>query len=234
MSDDPLIELLILYLTTPSSNFYLSKLIQQSSSPVLEPLSIDNISLGNQSILGVKLSLKLQNAEVAGLSSIQIKETAGKPDIQVNGNRVTFEAQHPNTQSPPIGVPPILTINSGFIVTPESGPEITGTIVITVNAFSIQGVFSAASSDGHADKVIIDFKSLDMNTQATPDNININLKIHSAFSSFINQILKQPPILEKIVDGIKNKLNAENVLSSISQQATKAARSALSSSRLGK
>lgn len=233
MSEDPIIKLLIVFLTTPSSNFYIAKLIQQSKSPVLEPLQAANINLGSQNILGVSIALDLQNVNVAGLANIQIAESDGKPQIQVNGSDVKFTAEHPNTQAPPTGVPKRLTLQSNFIATPASSPKISGSATITVNEFSLEGEFSATSSDGSADKVNIDFKRLQIDAAASANNITIDLKLNSTFAPFINQILKQAGVLSRIIEGVQQTLNSANVLSSISQAATQAARTALADKLVG-
>ncbi|GAB5447536.1 hypothetical protein [Gymnodinialimonas sp.] len=232
MAEDPVVKLLIVFLTTPSSNFYLSKLLGQSTSPKLEPLAAGNISLGSQPVAGIPFDMSLSNVVITGLSSIQVAKSGGAPEISVSGSRVAFTAEHPNTEAPPPGVPSQLTLEGNFKAS-GAGTKLDGTFKVTVADLTIKGAFDATSSNGQASGVVVDFKSLDLNVPATTQNVKITLGLNSNFTAFINEILNTPDIIAQIMGAVKSELSSPTILSGLSQAATQGARSALADSPLG-
>lgn len=231
MSEDPVVKLLIVFLTTPSSNFYLSKLIGQSTSPKLEPLAAGNIALGTQDIMGVGFDMSLSNVVITGLSSIQVAKSGGAPAISINGDMVSFTAEHPNTEAPPPGVPPLLTLTGDFLAS-AAGTNLQGTFEVTVADLTIDGVFRATSSNGQPSGVNVDFQSLALSVPATTDNVKITLGLNSSFTLFINKLLNSPAIISKIMTAVKGELNTPSILNGLSQAATQGARAALANSPL--
>lgn len=224
-------QLLIIYLTTPPSDFYLSKIVRSSSNPTLEPFTASELSLGSQSVLGVSMALSLQNISIQGLSNVQIKKNNGKPVITVNGNDVNFVAEMPNTEAPPDNVPNQLTISAGLLVVPDGTPSFKGGLYITIKSSELTGNFTATSSDGTAGQVQVNYTSLAIGAVADKSNITITLTLDSAdsqMSPFISSILNQNAILSRIVSGVADALNQPNILQAISQYSTIAARNVLS------
>ena len=120
MSQDPVVSLIITFLTTPATDFYLPKMLAKSKDPSLEPYTTSSIDLGSQNIMGLNMKLALKNVGITGITNVQIKKIGGKPDIQVVGEQVTFTAVRPNTEAPPPGVPTVITFNSDFeVVVPD-------------------------------------------------------------------------------------------------------------------
>jgi hypothetical protein len=227
MATNPFAQLLILYLTTPSSDFYLSKLVKNATNPTIEPFSTSNIDLGSQTILGVTMALSLQNVVIQGLSSVQVAIQGGQPEVTVNGNDVHFVAQTPNTQAPPPGIPSQLTLTGVLLVVPSGTPQFSGNLTVTNQATTVTGDFTATSQDGTAQTVNISFSSITLGAAATTSNMSIQLKMDNPLSSFINSLLNQPPILQKIVSAVEGEVSQASVLSALSAYATQAARSAL-------
>ena len=119
-------------------------------------------------------------------------------------------------------------MESDFVVTPEGEPPLPqGHIQVLVNDFKLIGDFEATSPDGKPENVVIAFNSFLVEAAATSDNIKIKLTLDSTFTPFINQILNSPAVLQRIVDGVKGKVNSPDILRSISEAGTQAARSAL-------
>lgn len=234
MNQDPIVSLIILYLTQPLSDFYLPKLIMGAHDPNLEPFNSSRIDLGTQNVMGMPMHLALENLEIEGLSHIEIaKEADQHPRIEVQDSEVTFYAIRPNTEAPPPNVPMKLDIFSDFIISiPGRGALPAGQIQITVAHTTVKGVFDATSTDGSADSVKIGFKSLKIIAAANNSNMHVNIKLQSAFVKMINAVLNQPATLQKILDGLNEKLKDHAVLEAISKEATAAARSALKESLL--
>ena len=228
MATDPIIQLLIQFLTKPQSDFYLSKVLMKMDDPKLEPFTFVNLDLGTQTILGLNFRFNLPVGSISGIPNLQIEKEGGVPRIIVDGNNVKFWAEHPNTEAPPPGVPDVLTMESDFVVTPEGEPPLPqGHIQVLVNDFKLIGDFEATSPDGKPENVVIAFNSFLVEAAATSDNIKIKLTLDSTFTPFINQILNSPAVLQRIVDGVKGKVNSPDILRSISEAGTQAARSAL-------
>lgn len=227
MSSNPFNQLLIVFLTTPSSNFYLSKLILGSTNPTLEPFNISEIDLGKQNILGTNIAIALTKLHVTGISNIQVEKKGGKPVITINGNDVTFVAQTPNTEAPPKNIPKEIILKSDLNITSDGVPPIVGSITIQVKTSTITGDFTATSSDGTPKTVNVDFTKLGLSATSNNDNIAIKINLNSPFSSFITSIFNQSVIQQKIISAIGSQINQSSVLKAISKYSTEAARNAL-------
>jgi hypothetical protein len=228
MSSNPFIDLLILYLTTPSSDFYLSKLIGGSKNPTLEPFTAAEVSLGTQTIAGISMALSLQNLIIQGISNVQVQKNNGVPVITVNGNNVSFAAQTPNTEAPPPNVPGALTLTALLNIVPSSTPPFSGYLTVTINQSTLLGNFTATSNDGTPQQVVVNFSQLTFNAAAAPSNMTVTLVMSNPLAPFINSILNQPAVLQKIISGVQGELSQANVLQALSQFATQAARTVLS------
>lgn len=223
-----LAQLLILYLTTPQTDFYLSKIIKKSKDPTLEPYDITQLNVGSPSILGQPIDIAFKSVNIQGLSNIQIAKKDGKPDIQVAGDVVTFHAVRPNTEAPPAGVPTALTVNAQLELTANQQPSPLVPVVVTIDHGKLNGVFSATGDAAKADSVEITFTSASVTARESPDNIHFDL---SHFESFlrpqVESYLKQKSTLKTLVDKMNAELAKPSVLASLSKSGTEAARGAL-------
>lgn len=227
MAQDIYAQLLILYLTSPKSDFYLSKLISGSVNPTLEPFEASFLDLGTQLILGEKMDFSLLNLKVIGVSNVQVEKKGGNPIINVNGENVAFTAITPNTEAPPSNVPSELTMICTVKVTPVDTPSFSGGLTVTVKTATIGGEFNVISKQDTVATVGINFSKLLIDAQADSSNIKIDLKMDSPYVAFIESILSQSNVLSKIVSVIGSKVNEPDVLKAISGYATLAARKAL-------
>lgn len=227
MATNPFAQLLILYLTTPSSDFYLSKLVKNSQNPTVEPFNAGTISLGSQTILGVSMALSLQNVVIQGLSNVQVAVQDGQPEVTVNGDAVHFVAQTPNTQAPPPGVPSQIVLTGVLQVVPVGTDPFSGNLTVTINSTTVTGDFTATSTDGTPATVNITFTAVNLSAAATTTNMSVQLQMSNPLSTFINTVLNQPAILQKIVTAVQGQVNQPPVLSALSTYATQAARQAL-------
>lgn len=227
MASNPFNQLLIAYLTTPSSDFYLSKLILGSTNPTLEPFKASKVDLGNQNILGTEIAITLTNLDVVGISNVQVEKKDAKPVITISGNDVTFIAQTPNTEAPPKNIPKEITLTSDLNLISNGVPPIVGTITIQIKTSTITGSFVATSSDGTPQTVNVDFTKLGLSATSDNQNIAININVNSPLSSFINSVFSQAIIQQKIITAIGSQINQPPVLQAISKYSTEAARKAL-------
>lgn len=227
MSSNPFVDLLILYLTTPSSEFYISKLIGGSTNPTLEPFTAQEADLGSQTIAGITMALSLQNLVVSGISNVQVQKNGGVPVITVNGSDVTFTAQAPNTEAPPPNVPSALTLTAIVNIVPSSTPAFSGNLTVTINQSTLVGNFTATSNDGTPQQVEIDFTQLNYTAAANTSNMSVSLVMSNPLAPFITSLLNQPAVLQKIIGAVQGELSQQGILQSLSQFATQAARQVL-------
>lgn len=225
-----LANLLVLYLTTPATDFYVTKIIQKSSNPTLEPFNTNNIDLGSFSVMGSALSVSLESLSIRGLSNIQIAKENSKPKITINGDQITFYAVRPNTEAPPTGIPPNLIINTQIKITSDGDASPLVPIVITVLNGNLVGVFNASGDASIPDTVRIKFTIATVQADATPANITFDLSQLDSFTKpMIEGYLNQTSTLTMLIQKLNGELASQSVLNSLSQGATQAAQSTLQS-----
>jgi hypothetical protein len=225
-------DILIVYLTMPESDFYLSKMLAKSTNPSLEPFQATNVDVASLSFFGQTIDIKLQDFSIAGLTNIQIEQESGKPKIEINGDTVTFVATLPNTEAPPVGVPTKLTAQGNLLIVAggEASPLVP--ITITVNSGQLKGSFSATGDPSQPNSVNITFTKLDITTEATSSNIVVDLsQLNSMFKPQVEELLKKSPTLQNLVQELNRQVNdaPSSVLASVSSAATQAAQQALKS-----
>ncbi|MCY4045397.1 MAG: hypothetical protein OXE99_09975 [Cellvibrionales bacterium] len=223
-------QLLIIYLTTPASDFYLSKMLAKSTDPSLEPFTADTIDAGSFEFFGQSIDVSLTQLSIAGITNIQIEKNNGAPNIQVDGDQVTFVAERPNTEAPPANVPTDL-VATGLLEITASGSESPAVpVTVTVKTGELTGVFNAIGDPMTPSSVAIDFTKLTLTTEATSSNIVVDLsQLDSVFKPQVDNLLKQPSTLASLVEKINEQINAQSVLTSVSGGATTAAQGALQS-----
>jgi hypothetical protein len=217
---------LIMFLTSPSSDFYVPKLIRQSKSPPLEPFTQARNDLGEHRIEGMQMSIVLTNLKARGLSNIEVK----KENIHLSGDQVAFAAHHPNTEAPlPADVPAELKISTDISVTLQGTNEpLPGSLDMTVKHFTLNGVFNATLERPNAwNTAVTIFTRLQLEAEANASNVQVVVNIDSAFASLINEALGQPNVVSMVLEKVNQDLNTPPVLSEVSAHGTTAARSAL-------
>ena len=223
-------QILIVYLTMPASDFYLSKMLAKSTNPSLEPFKADKVDAGSFSFFGQTVDIKLQDFSIAGLTNIQIEKENGQPKIEINGDTVTFVATLPNTEAPPADVPTKLTAQGNLLIIAggEASPLVP--ITITVNSGQLKGTFSATGDPSQIDSVKINFTNLDITTETTSSNIVVDLsQLDSMFKPQVENLLQKPSTLEDLVQELNKQINEQSVLAAVSSAGTQAAQQALKS-----
>jgi hypothetical protein len=225
MTDNAFAELLVIYLTTPSTDFYLSKLLGNASNPRLEPLTIPYIDLGKKTIMGESLRFELKNLVVNGLSNVEVSKNNDVPKVIVNGNLVDFSAQLPNKEAPPAGISSSLTISAQLVITDDS--PMYGTITIVINSSALTGTFKATSSDGSVQKCEVVFSKFNVSADTGAGNFKITVNLNDPLSGFISAVLNQPGLVSQMVGSVNAQINQPPILKSLSDYATTAARTSL-------
>ncbi|WP_424101155.1 hypothetical protein [Moorena producens] len=223
-------QILILYLTMPASDFYLSKMLAKSTNPSLEPFKADKVDVASLSFFGQTIDIKLQDFSIAGLTNIQIEKENGQPKIEISGDTVTFVATLPNTEAPPAGVPTKLTAQGNLLMIAggEASPLVP--ITITVTSGQLQGTFTATGDPSQSNTVSITFTNLDITTEATSSNIVVDLsQLDSIFKPQVEELLQKPSTLEDLVKELNKQVNQQSVLAAVSSAGTQAAQDALKS-----
>lgn len=227
-SPSPICELLVNYLITPGSDFYLSTILYSSSGNSLDPLSISNIDLGTFTIEGVPVGVEFSDVSVRGLSNVQVIMNGDQPDVTIDGSTVTFNATLPNVQQGyqrPPSVPTTLQLNGTLNVTIGGEAMPSGTISATVNTIS-DAVAVWTLTDG-GNLITITFSSASVTADTTTSNMKITVSIDSGFGPTLNQILNTPQVYSLIIQQLNDELAQSSILSQLSQTATNAARKAL-------
>lgn len=229
MASEATIKLLIIYLTKPQTAFYLSKIILKADSPRLEPYQAAGLDLGELEVAGLRVGVKLANINIQGMSNIQIKKEGVNPAISLNGSEVTFYADRPNTEAPPAGIPQLMIFDADLLLFKASGePLDKGQLHVEIKNAELAGVFNATSADGKAATVNIEFTKLVLQKALDqPGNITAVLNIKSFIKQALNKIINKQSTLQKLVDGLNDKLQDPGILQAISKGATDAAREAL-------
>lgn len=223
-------DILIVYLTTPESDFYLSKMLAKSTNPSLEPFKATNLDVASLSFFGQTIDIKLQDFSIAGLTNIQIEKENGQPKIEINGDVVTFIATFPNTEAPPVGVPRKLTAQGNLLIIAGGDSSPLVPIAITVSSGQLKGTFSATGDSNQPNSVNITFTKLDITTETTPSNIVVDLsQLNSMFKPQVEEILTKSSTLQNLVQELNRQVNTPSVLVAVSSAGTQAAQETLQS-----
>ncbi|MDJ0676706.1 MAG: hypothetical protein QNJ36_15230 [Calothrix sp. MO_167.B42] len=221
-------QILIVYLTVPASDFYLTKMLAKSTNPSLEPFKAGKVDVGSLSFFGQKINIKLQDFSIAGLTNIQIEKENGQPKVEISGDTVTFVATFPNTEASPANVPTKLTAQGNLLIIAggEASPLVP--IKIMVNGGQLKGTFSATGNPKQIDSVNIKFTNLNMTTETNSSNIVMDLsQLDSMFKPQVEEILKKPSTLEDLVQNLNQQVNEQSVLAAVSSAGTQSAQQAL-------
>jgi hypothetical protein len=221
-------QLLILYLTTPSSDFYIPKIIANTKDPTLEPYRLKQVSIGSVDVLGQSIGITLLQVDIRGISNVQIARSNGQPRIDVDGDTVTFHAVRPNREAPPANIPAELTIDAQLQLTVAGEKSPTIPITCIVRDATITGVFLATGDPAQAQTVNISFSSATVASPANADNIRFDLsRLESFLKPQIESYLKAERTLTDLINRVNGELAKPEILKAVSKSATDAVRSAL-------
>jgi hypothetical protein len=210
-------------LNNPASQFYVPRVILGVADPKLEPDNIDSIDLGAQSIDDFDFtSIRLTQVVLTGLSNavtpvgqLTFREEQGDVDATIALGTLSpppvVAVGGRNIQVPP---PPLqITGNFTLMIDGVDQPT-TGSAVITVAPAQIAVTMHLDGPD--AATLTVTFRSVSL--AANPDAIKVKLSLVSDFSDIINEVINQPSIKQKVLDGINQR--ASGHLDRLSSAAT--------------
>ncbi len=220
-SDQFFIDLIETGLNDPSSRIYLPTMVQRSTDPVLEPLTIisGTKDLGQQTIpqIDVQVDVQLTNVGLAGLSNAQVT-----PDnVQIDGDLVTFLAQFSRLPN----LPQQLTLSGAIQLSNQQDGTLAGTFSIDITNASLQGVCAITGQD--AGSIQLTFQQLVLQPlPAGSVTATVNLQDTSQFfDNLVAKLIESSSVLSLVVSQINNAIAGN--LTKLSQQITLAAQSIL-------
>ena len=233
MLNNQLVQALKNLLLTPTSDFYISNLLHDPDKQSLDPLVIERIDMGSFDILESKIEVVYADIVLKGLSNTQVRFDANnKPEIIVDGSRVSFKAKHPNTQAGydrPTDVPAEIVGSGRLIIRIDGNLMPEGTLALTIKSVNdVQGVFNATLEvEEQLDTAQVEFTAISFNPEVTNENLAIDIELESIFVSVIKQILNREDKLQTFVNELNIHLSTDASLAGLSQVATQYARLAL-------
>jgi hypothetical protein len=211
-------------LNAPNSNYYLPKGICSSTNPLLEPLSIDQISLGDQNYEGLQLqNLQVTQIQIIGLSNsvapadqLIFKEDAADAVLALSTLNppptITFE-QNGSVITRQVAAPP-LTMKGQFSMQAQDVGLLDGRITTVIDRACVNLALTPTGQD--IDNLQVTFQHVQL--AANSNAITIDLNVDAEFKDIINAVLNQDGIKQKILQGINDE--AAGHLSAIGQQTT--------------
>jgi hypothetical protein len=209
-------------LNNPASQIYVPRVILGVADPRLDPDKIGTIDLGAQTVEDINFnSIKLTQVVVTGISNavtpagrmifrpeqgevdavIALSTLAPPPLVSVGGRNVQVPA-------------PPLKLACGFAITAEGEVLPDGTAAITVDRSQIAATMHFDGAD--AANLTITFRSIKL--AADPAAIKVTLTIVSDMPDLINEVINQPSVKQKVLDGINARAAAD--LARLSKAAT--------------
>lgn len=233
MSENQLVQILLNMLLTPASDFYVSKLLHSPEYESLDPCTLMEIDLGSFDVSGIPIEVVIKNLHVKGLSNTQVGfNQQGKPDVVVDGNKVSFTAKQPNTQAGyerPSDVPAQVEALGELNINIAGSQMPSGSLRITITATDeIRGVFTAEEEiEGQLDSAKITFSAFSLHPPVSDNTIEVCAELDTAFLTVINEVLNRESSKQSLMGKINDFLASAPTLASLSQKATEQARLAL-------
>jgi len=190
-------------LNNPDSEYYLPTAIKRIQNPQLEPLTMDTVSLGDLSFQGMVFNqAELTNLVIHGLSNL----TSPADQQHLDNAEVFIQLQLSSNQ---------IMINGNFSLTPDGSTEaLTGGLAITLTKAGAEATILFSGTI--LEQLQTQFTKLSLG--ANPGDMQINVRIDSAFSDVINAILNQDDVKTQAMQAINDKATLS--LSDISARAS--------------
>lgn len=218
-------------MSTPGTPYFVPRVVAASRDPVLEPLLIDEIRLGDHQIdpgLPPLADLRLQGVRVAGASNV----AAPMDQMLLRGGRVDATLLLSTLDPPPRvtvnrdGVPtdftvpgPPLRVTGQFsMASPEGGDRLGGGFSLDVSRSTVAA--SMRLSGAELDSLRVEFSALSL--QALPADSRVSLQLDSAFADLIQGVLNQDDVKAQVLEAIDDQ--ARSALAAVSDQASTAVR----------
>ncbi|WP_372394267.1 hypothetical protein ABMY26_04310 [Azospirillum sp. HJ39] len=222
-ADGYLLERLHTALVTEGEAYYLPKDILFFSSPVLEPYTIQSISLPSQTVGQVPINdISLTSVTISGTSNATIQPGA----MSLNGNTITatvsFGILDPGPtvtgmvggQTETLTVPsPPITIGGSFAFTPGQSPNpVTGNITVTVQQALATLVFTFSGTD-YSD-LQVDISALTLALPTSQDatsyvSFSVDLTDDSGMDSLIDSALNTDTVIGDLLSQLQSTISSD-------------------------
>ncbi|WP_274918672.1 hypothetical protein [Streptomyces sp. WZ-12] len=178
-------------LNDTGSGFYPPTVVRSSTDPVLDPLSIDSIDLGEQQLLGQPVHFTLNDVTIGGIADVLIPTE----DASLVAEGVDATPRFGRVSGTPI------TIAAAVVVTfVKSGDEIDGTMNTTVQQPSVALGLSFDGPD--ADHLTIGLHSLAVDVD--PNNLDIKVHVDGLPDDALHTILNASQVKDAFIKGVQD------------------------------
>lgn len=214
-----------LALNDPGSDYYLPKLIYAATDPQLEPYPIERIDLGDQEFRGIRLEdLQFHDGRFIGGSNIKapVEQLVFDQSV-IDGTvvlgalvpppRVTVE-RHGTRVTLQVPRPPLKLDGRFSMRFAGSADRLGGGLAVTIQRARVLGEVRFLGDD--LESLRIDIERL--HVEADLSDIEISVRIQSAFVEIINLILNRDYIKTQLLRGINRE--ASKKLDALSDAAT--------------
>ncbi|WP_424101153.1 hypothetical protein [Moorena producens] len=203
----------------PNSNLYLPKQLQSISSPKIEPLTIDQIDIGEQKVAGLPWQPNiLTQVRITGLANnlatednIHLKESlltmlASQGALVTSSDRMVDGKEIP---APP------LKIYADFSLSPPGGiTPVTGTLTASISNSQFEILATAAGP--MLDELVITLQGMALKVDLKAIAIDLNITSDSMMNSMANGLVNRDSVKQELVVQLNAQIS--NNLTSISQQ----------------
>lgn len=216
-------------LSDPASQVYLPGLLLGSTNPSLNPYTVAELDLGNQSFgSGIDLAVTLTQVSIAGIPNVSVAPAHGG-SLSLADLTVTLMAQCCVLDPPPAGVGTTLVMSCQFSLynaTPAPGTTLTGTFSVELNQAALSGVvvLSGTSFSDLALTVTALTASVPTTATLTP-TITFTGGGGGFWATLLENYLQEPSTVQTIVGQLNTAV--ESALPSLSDSLTTLVRSAL-------
>ncbi|MEV4506812.1 hypothetical protein [Streptomyces klenkii] len=176
-------------LNDTGSGFYPPTVVESSSDPRLDPLSIDTIDLGDHQVMGVSVNFTLNDVTVNGISDVL---------IPVEDAALVAEGVDATLRFGRISQTPI-TVKASVVATFKSGDRLNGTMSTTARQPSAALGLSFSGPD--ADALTIGLRSLTVSID--PDRLDINVHVDGLPDQAVHDILNTSQIKAGFIQGVQ-------------------------------
>ncbi|PSJ30119.1 hypothetical protein B7P34_03745 [Streptosporangium nondiastaticum] len=178
-------------LNDTGSGFYPPTVVESSSDPNLDPLSIDTIDLGDHQVMGVPVNFTLNDVSISGIADVLVP--AEDASLVAEGVDATLRFGR-IAQAP-------ITVKASVVATfTKSGDKLNGTMTTTAEQPSVALGLSFSGPD--ADDLTIGLRSLTVD--ADPARLDINVHVDGLPDDALHQILNTSEIKAGFIQGVQD------------------------------
>jgi len=213
-------------MTDPNSKVYLPQILLGTSSPSLNPYTMETLDLGDYILGGVSIDILLTNIIISGIPNVSVLPQDGG-SFTLSGLNASINAQFCKLLPPPAGVADILSLSSNFKLS-FTDNQLTGklTLLISQAGLTANMVISGDQLINITTTIVSLHASVPGSATITP-SITFDAGGGDFWANVFTRYIKKPSTIETIVEKINNELNSASVISSLSSELTTIFRNAI-------